>query len=457
MADKPKKISKPPVSVEVFFDVRDGAYWYQLNGRFVPLKVSDLRMQFRSIGLRDDIYFDGQREIDWPLWRAMNERMIDFAGSLGGHRAGVFSDGSGRKFLVTDEARGVWADVPKKSDAPKFFCDFVQELLPDDAAGNSQVESFLYWLAIGLRAMRDKDFRPGQVAVFAGPVECGKSLLQYIITEILGGRAGSPMRYMLQETSFNKDFAGCEHWMIEEPKTSTDIRTRIEFGNALKECFNNRDFSIHGKGKEAITLPIFRRGSISVNDEPELLMVLPPLNGSVDDKMMLFRCAMVREAFAPFTVEGIVDRAALWAKVVEEIPLIRAWLLRAFKKVPKAIANGRFGVAAYHHPELRAELVSFTPEARLLALIDEAIFEAARENGDVAVAIEGRVNSLEQQFKKTKLEWRFSEILKAGWKLGSYLGKLAKNHPDRVSKRVSDGYAIWTINPPSRNGDKPHE
>jgi len=438
-----KKSAKPPVIPDLYFDIRDESYWFKINGNFSPLKKSNIQMEFRTLGLRDDIYHDGLREIDWPLWNAMKNRRINYAGSLAGHRVGIFSDGSGRQYLVTDEARGVFDDLPAKKDIvePEFFMQFVTELLPGE-----QADYLFYWLAIALRSLRKGDFRPGQVVVFAGPVQCGKSLIQHIITEILGGRGASPMRYMMEETAFNKDLAGAEHWAIEEPKTSTDTRTRVQFGNSIKECFNNRDFSIHAKGKEAITLPIWRRGSISLNNDPELLMVLPPLNGSVDDKMMLFNCAPVVDALAPFTVNGEQDRAALWQKIVDEVPHVRAWLLANFKSVPKSRRDNRFGIVAYHHPELRKELEAFTAEMRLLNIIDEGFFEG--DEGHLAIS--GRAMQLEQKLRKTEVGFEAEKMLRYANQFGSLLGKLHKLHPERISKDVKDGYATWTINPPSR-------
>lgn len=439
---KPATKSKPPEHIEVFYDVRDGSYWYQLNGRYIAIKKSDLFLNItRTFGLtHKGQYFEGLSPLDWIIVNAQNNRQIDYAGSLAGHRVGIFKDGSGRSYLVTDEARGVFADLPKKFVEPEFFIAFVHELLSGE-----QAMFFCYWLAIALRSLRRGDFRPGQVVVLAGPPQCGKSLLQAMITEILGGRQANPMRYMMEDTAFNKDLAGAEHWPIEEPRTSTDTRTRIQFGNTIKECFNNRDFSIHGKGKEAITLRIFRRGTISLNDDPDLLMVLPPLNGSVDDKMMLFRCSHVQEAIAFANAGGEQDQTKLWQAFMAEVPAIRAWLLQCFKRVPAKWRDNRFGIVAYHHDDLRKELASFTSEVRLLNIIDEAFFS----DREAFTKKEGRAMALEKELRQSAVGFEADKLLRFANQFASLLGKLTKVHPERVSKSVIDGYTIWTIHPPS--------
>jgi len=434
-----KLSTKPPTHIEVYYDVRDGAYWYQLNGRYITLKKSELFMQITK---KFNITHKGNplenlSPLDWIVANAREHRQIDYAGGLAGHRIGLFKDGSGRQYLVTDEPRGVFDDLPKKFEDPDFFKEFVTELLPGE-----QADYFFHWLAIALRSLRKSDFRPGQVVVLAGPVQCGKSLLQNIITEVLGGRSASPMRYMMEDTTFNRDLAGAEHWPIEEPKTSTDTRTRIQFGNSIKECFNNRDFSIHAKGKEAITLPIWRRGTISLNNDPELLMVLPPLNGSVDDKLMLFNCATATTVLEPFVMNGEQDRQAIWKTILDEVPRIRAWLLANFKTVPKGRRDNRFGIVAYHHPELRKELEAFTAEMRLLNIIDEGFF--ADDNAPRT----GRAMKLEQELRKSEVGFEADKMLRYANQFGSLLGKLLKLHPERISKEVDDGYTTWTIKPP---------
>lgn len=435
--DKTK--GKPPESVEVFYNTQDGSYLYQLGGEYVCLKLGDVRRHMRALGLREDIYFDGQRECDWPMYNAQVNRRVYYAGALGGHRVGTFKDGSNRVFLVTEEARGVFDKLPKTITEPVFFCAFLEELLGE------QADHFCYWLSLGLQSLRKGDFRPGQVCVLAGPSVCGKSLLQYMTTEIYGGRAGNPMRYMMEETSFNDDFATSEHWMIEEPKTGTDIRTRIAVGNAIKEFYFTRDFSVHPKGKRATPLPLFRRGTISVNDEPELLQVLPPFNGSVEDKICLYKCNVVTQAFEAFRSENGVDRSKLWAAFMAELPMVRAWLLTAFKRVPKGMRDDRCGIASFHHPEILKHLQSFAPEVRLLELIDQVIF---KEDDGPAMEWKGRAIQLEEQLRKSSLVFEVDKILRGTGRAGTYLARLKKGNPDRVSDRTLNGHTIWLINPP---------
>jgi len=434
-ADKPK----PPEHVEVYFDSRDSGYWWKINGRFVKLKKSDIQMHFKAIGLRDDIYFDGMREIDWPLWNAQRKRLVDYAGELAGHRAGVFTDTGGRSYLVMNEAKGVFEDMPKKPQTPNWFVQFVNALLLGD-----QSNYFLYWLAIGLDSLRKRDFRPGQVVFLVGPSQCGKSLLQAIVTEVFGGRKSLPWEYMMGRTNFNQDLAGGEHWVIEDPDTTTDMRARRSFGNKLKECANNVDFRIRGLGKEAQPLPLFRRITVSVNDEVENVSVVPPLDPSIEDKVYLFKCD---------TVSVGNDRAKIWEVVKSEIPLIRAWLLKNFLKVPKDLRDDRYTIKAWHHPELKQMLIEMANEHRLLNIMDAALWSGEPPNLPI---VDIKSVDLELQLKETKYAFEIEKMMRFPGACGGMLSKLVKQRPDRISKRSLHGNQLWTINPPVReNEEKP--
>jgi hypothetical protein len=426
---KPKGENTLP-AIELFFDARGGGYLYRINSRFVSLGASDVRMHLRVLGFSSIEWKDGLREIDWPLYLAQTEHLVDYAGALAGHRVGLFQSTSGRAFLVTDEAGPVWEKIPEHFKRPAWFLRFVETLLPDD-----QALFFCHWLRIALESMRHGDFRPGQVVVLAGPSQSGKSLLQSIVTEVLGGRSANPFRYMMTESQFNYDLAGAEHWQIEDPPSSTDIRTRRLFGAKLKECTVNRDFSIHQKGKDALLLPVFRRVTISVNDEPENLAVIPPLDASIVDKLFLFRCSLVDVG---------EDRKTIWDTVLAEVPSIRWHLLRNLPALPKELKDARFGVRAWQHPFLLSELSDLSAESRLLGLIDQIIFE----DGEFEIWT-GKALQLEQVLRKSAFGFDVEKLLRYSSACGVYLSRLAKSNPERISRHATKGRVSWTLKPPA--------
>src|SRR5439155_7072976 len=126
---------------------------------------------------------------------------------------------------------------------------------------------------------------PRKLMGLAGSRNYGKSLLQSLFTLILGGRSAKPFRYMSGATQFNAELFGAEHLMIEDEHSSTDIRARRTFGAQIKQFTVNKTQSCHDKKCRALMLSPFWRISLSVNDEPEAMMVLPPMSDSEQDSL----------------------------------------------------------------------------------------------------------------------------------------------------------------------------
>ena len=416
----------PKPAPALFFDQRAGSYWCPMeSGEFIPLDTGQAKLHLRAGGLRLDAYVEGLSEVERALYVSQRERHCHYAGPLAGWQPGSFNTEDGRRVLVTSGPR---LPAPKKGPVP-WFDKFLGELL-----GGEQGQHFCLWLASALATQRSGSFRPGQLVALCGPSGCGKSLLQYIVTAALGGRSASPYLYMVGETTFNADLAQAEHWQIEDRASSTDIRTRRKFGAALKEAVVNRELSVHAKGRQAITLPTFRRVTLSTNDEPENLMILPPLDESIADKVCLYQCtaASVGE-----------DRAKTWASVVKELPAFLAECLAL--RVPARWQCARYGVKAFHHPALLETLTAASPETRLLTLVDEIAF-ADTKHGEPWV---GTAAQLERQLLASTFGHAAGKLLYFSTATSVYLARLAAKLPRRVAfDRKKDKAAVWTITAP---------
>ncbi len=402
------------------FDARGGSYWLRLDsGEFLPLDTGQAKLHLRATGLNPDTFTDGLNEVERALWVSQKERHVHYAGPLAGWPTGSFITPDGRRCLVTSAARRV---VPKQGQASAiegFFCD----LLGDQAA------HFLNWLALSLRALESASGGPGQLCALAGPSGCGKSLAQTIITAVLGGRCASPYNYMTGETSFNSDLAQAEHWAIEDKASSTDIRTRRKFGASIKEACVNRELCVHAKGRQAITLPTFRRLTLSVNDEPENLMILPPLDESILDKVNLYHCS-------PADVGE--DRAKTWKTFTDELPAF-VWQLNKLT-IAKSWKCPRYGQKAFHAPALLEVLNAAAPETRLLTLIDETLFSA--QGLEVWT---GSAEQLEKELRASPFCFAVEKLLYFSSASGVYLSRLAAKHPERVSATRASGKTRWTL------------
>jgi hypothetical protein len=402
------------------------------SGRFLNLDSRNVKLHFRRAQFAVDKEDDyGLKDGDRVLVIAQLDRAVDYAGPLAGHRCGVLSTRAGRKVLVTSEALPV---QPKRGDTDKIET-YLSELL-----GPDQLPYFLFWLKTAWESLEAGDFRPGQMIVLAGPSGCGKSLLQSLITEFLGGRAAKPYRYMIGATQFNSDLAAAEHLIIADEQASIDIRSRRAFGAAVKDLCVNLDMSVHAKGREAITLPTYRRVTVSVNDEPENLAILPPMDESILDKIMLFKCA-------PASLDG--DRKRIWKTLTAELPALAFHLTKL--RLRPCMQDPRFGVRAYHNEHLLEIVSDISPESRLLSLIEEVIW-AKRQNESwddykdrCQEPWKGTAIQLEKDLRSSSFTFAVEKLLSFSSACGTYLSRLQNKLPDRFSQVVRRGKKIWEI------------
>jgi hypothetical protein len=299
------------------------------------------------------------------------------------------------------------------------------------------------WLKLALQSLRAGIWSPGQVIAFAGPVGSGKSLLQGIITEVFGGRAAKPYLYMTGSTTFNADLFGAEHLMVEDEAESIDIRARRHFGAKIKEVAVNVDQHCHGKNKVALTLTPIWRMTISLNNEPERMQVLPPLDGDVADKLMLFKVARHE---LPMPTETPAEKQRFRAMLSAELPAFISYLDQLV--IPVELRSKRFGITHYHHPDLVEALDETMPENRVLDLIDQELF-----TGRLEIKPQ-EMGSMElQQMLCDGKDWRHQEarkILHYSSACGNCLRGIADNAKTahRVTSRKVDGKQLWTIHPP---------
>ena len=116
--------------------------------------------------------------------------------------------------------------------------------------------------------------------------------------------------------------------------------------------------------------------SITLNDEAENLMILPPIEESLKDKIILLRA---NKAQMPMDTSERAGRERFWAALLAELPAFVQFLLDY--AIPPELVCQRFGVTHYHHPELLEAIDGMSPETKLLAIIDTELFGGCQIHG----------------------------------------------------------------------------
>jgi len=431
-------IPLPPVfyhATETSYWRRDDAdRWFKVNESGAKNFVAD-----RSY-LKSPANPGTNSEVDLCLMEIQAKQNIAYVGPLAGYDAGVYRV-CGNQILVTDSPQFI---TPKPGGWPTLDALFSGMLVD----GIIDQRPYLYgWIKNAMESFRQRRWKASQLLAMAGPVGSGKSLTQNLLTVMFGGRSAKPYMFMTGNTQFNSHMFCAEHQMLEDEAESVDIRSRRHFASNIKTILTGRDQNCHGKNRVALILQPRWRMSLSLNDDPERLQVLPPLDQDVRDKIIVLKICKARMPMS--TGDPELDEQ-FWKKLVSEIP---AFLYHLDQwQIPENLRDDRYGIQAYHHPEIVEKLEQTSPELRLLELIDRALF-----NG-IALGRpepwEGSAAKLEAWLVRDHSPVQYEARRLLTWQnaCGAYLGRLKDSDNElikgRITKRVLHGQTIWTIRSP---------
>lgn len=421
-------IGAVPKNFPAYYDSLRKAF-FAMNGRkeWIEHSEKNLERRLREMGFRrDNFYTNGLTWAEAEILRIVRHNDVVFAGEIAGYDAGLY-EVMGQRVLITKTRR----KIKRKAGPWGVLKTFLRQLLGKEAI------YFHGWLKSSLLALEaGPDFGPGQCLVIAGPAGSGKNLLQALITEALGMREAKPYRYMSGQTTFNGDLFRAEHLVIQDEPASTDIRTRRTFGANIKAFTVNQNQSFHPKGKQAFPLTPFWRLSITLNDNPEHMLVLPPLDADLEGKLTLLRCS---KAIIPYEAGDLKGRIAFRQALTKALPGYLAWL-EAWK-IPQKLQEQRFGIVAYHNPELVDALNDLSPEFRLLQLIDTGgIWD------EFCTMLEVTAAELQKLLVDKHNHITVEKHLPFPGSCGSYLGRLADKAKKRVEKMaLREGVQYWKI------------
>ena len=427
--------------LDVYYDARSHSFLRRSGpGRYIQITEGGAKVFLRSLGISPEIP-EGEdiSPLERAILRIQDSRSLDYAAPLAGHQAGFYVI-NGANVLVTESPKLI-EPIPGKTP-------LIDKLLAN-LFSHGEVDQrpfFIGWLKRGIETLRSCLWTPAQALVLAGPVNSGKSLLQRLITRLFGGRAAEPFRAMVGRTEFNADLFRAEHLMLEDRVISRDMRARLNLGNALKQITVNREQNCHGKHEAALTLTPIWRVTISVNDEPDKLQVIPPLTEDIRDKIMLLK---VTRREMPMATDTLEEWRAFEEALKQELPAFMYSVLKW--KIPGPLQCSRFGISSYQHPDLVQAISELEPHNVLLDLMDTAMRkEPSKLWTGTAAEFEMRLTA-----NGSTVAREARRLLSFSSACGSYLGQLAISRPNRVMKgKMLHGISRWTVTPPPQEKTK---
>jgi hypothetical protein len=426
-----RAVSDPDFKLEAYYDSERKCYlvqdedhnWISVTDKCVQMRLDDLGISMKRPKGKP------KSKADSELIRIQHKRSVCYADSLAGYDAGLHLI-SGYKMLVTHSPR-------RHKDAPGDW-SLIKEVL-DGLLIDGEIDQRVYfhgWLKVADHSLRRGTYIPGPALAIAGPVRSGKSLLSDFIAFIYGDRKAYPYRYMTGRSEFNRDLIKAETLIVDDEVASRDPRSRRAFGQQIKSMLFGGSVSAHAKRKDAVTVRPHWRLVVSLNDEPENLMILPPIDDSLEDKLMLLRAV---KKDMPMPTNTPDEKSAFWQAIIAQVPAYLHWLRNEFQ-IPLDLSDPRTGIYAFKHPHLVQALNELAPEFRLLILIDNAIFRTSE-----SPIWEGTAEDLHYYLCESPYKIEAKALLAGPNATGTYLGRLEKRYPNRVERHRQAVSREWKL------------
>lgn len=422
-----------PAVPQYWYDERRGRYWHVTErGEWVDKSEKQLVRWLKQSGVRTFADAKGGEAVspaEEILIDSETDRRVFYAGPLAGYPAGLH-DMEGSRILVT---KGPKLIEPEAGDWP-LLQEFFEKLLSCPKDECDQRVHFYGWLRHLLETLYEGYWTRGLCLAIAGEPESGKSLLLELVKRMSGGRIAKPYRYMIGQDNFNEEMFEATLLAIDDENADTNIKARRHFAAQIKQIVANGEARMRGMHQKATTLRPIWRLMVCLNMEPDNLMVLPPVDEDIADKMMLLK------GYSGMKFpRGPAAEHAFFQQLVDELPSFVHWLLNEWE-LPEEL-YGRFGVRHYHHPELLKVLDEMAPFHRLHELIEQSVLRTTWYWHGSTSELERALKDENNGLLKADRDW----IPQPAW-LGRHLERLRKKlGEDRYRLVRSNDARVWHI------------
>lgn len=233
---------------------------------------------------------------------------------------------------------------------------FLETLLVDPSNEDEtiiQLETVLAWLKAYYKQALNGSTRVGQALIMAGPPSCGKTFFGRVFLKILFGGVCGVERMFLGHDMFNAAASGSPIWYLGDIKEDGDYRDRATLQSNIKKFVADSTHNVRGMHREGFEQKIANRIVFTLNDTPQSLDMLPAFDESSLDKVLMIKAFKSQFPFSP-------DYDKSEAELREEMPYFCSFL-QAYTPDERVVPSEattyvdevfRFGLKAYHHPDL---------------------------------------------------------------------------------------------------------
>jgi len=410
--------------VRRFFYAGKGGFAMEGGQEFIPLTSEKAVIQH----LHSD-YGIPPEVVDKVLCRIREEQHVKHIGNIAGHQPGLYTF-NGDKFLVT---RGPKI-IAGTEMTGTFVYGFLRALLHDEHYPE-QFPRFLHWLAHCRRAVIAGKRGQTPALALAGSSLDGKSLAIEIIKRGLGGRAEKAYQFLSGDDRFNSELAGAELLVSDDDAASKDNRARHQLAQAIKSNLFASDMRVRGMHSTAFSCAPVHAVVFATNSDPQQLRVLPELDESMRDKIMLMK---TKPSKLPEDIAGRQDKIS--RLLDEDLPGFLGFL----DKLDLSGAYDRGRLKCFWHPEIVEAIGELSPEKQLLELIhqDGAVETAIAKTGKWV----GTASMLHGLLTERSVPTHHAATRLFSWPTacGTFLGRLADAKGTGVSRGPKNPNKIQT-------------
>jgi hypothetical protein len=300
---------------------------------------------------------------------------VDYTGEFAGYLNPGPQSIETEKALVLKGARML---EPVEGDCD-FYWSFIEAAFPEPDQADA-VHGWNYWTQLALRQDPLGKWRHGQALIMVGDPGKGKSSYQDIITFQMTGRATDPELFMTGGSTFNEEMGRCEHYCLSDPGRNSGKSE--QFLSQVKKIVSNVITPVHPKGSKLFSLPLFKRASITFNQDSESINILRGMIKSDQDKVMIVNFKNAGQ-FAPRAVKipGGLNFWE-WDATMRNQASAYIWRLLNAYQIPAHMQDpdGRYGIF-YRNLPIESDIAAATPEQADEAIQDvvyHAVFDGSQ-------------------------------------------------------------------------------
>ena len=295
-------------------------------------------------------------------------------------------------------------------------------------------------LQLDLKGFMARDMQSKGHAMFIiGQKLCGKSTIAMIIQRLLGGKSASVSDYIMQKR-FNREMLMYPFWIIDDTLNRTNgVGTQTcheKFKELIKLSTVQESPVFEKKFGDVVTMNngLFRRLVITLNNEKEILELLPDNSDDISDKYSLLSCEH------SFQSEDF-DRQLLW----QELPAFAWFLLNEWQRPTWIEHDVRLGIKAYHNPDIQKMIFAASSENDLLLDIENILGKSNLRK------IEGTANEIYNELanvvQQKDLDMRHRPFGRMDVSKFSFkLRRMKRDLPLVVSNSRTKDCSLWSVN-----------